>query len=469
VTKQPLAEVHNGRIGDRVLLAVLALNSVAALAIASSFGGVSLALEASALALMIGASVAWLAPGSIASRLFLTLANAAMVALHIQLGRGTIEFHFGVFVLLAMLLVYRDWVIILVAAGFFAVHHALFDRLQLAGFAVYCMPEPDLLKVVLHAAYVVIQSATEVAIVMAMRAMAREGNELSALLDAMHDGEQLRLNLRDHAATSVSAQRLQRSLSRMGALIAAARETTRSVVGVSQEIAESNLDLSARSESAAASLQQTAQSMTGLSSGISEVADVARESAALMERTAEVAARGGALVSSLVDAMGEIQASARRIGDIIGTVDGIAFQTNLLALNAAVEAARAGEQGRGFAVVASEVRRLAQHSAQAAKEVEALVRASLASVERGTGLVGEAGNNMAEIVEGVNGASAQSHKLSGITVEQARNVDQVHRVIAELDEATQRNTALVEETAAASTTLSERSQLLAENLVAFVD
>ncbi|WP_395401488.1 methyl-accepting chemotaxis protein [Pseudoduganella sp. UC29_106] len=242
---------------------------------------------------------------------------------------------------------------------------------------------------------------------------------------------------------------------------------TGSIANASQEIAAGNLDLSARTEEQASSLEETASSMEELTSTVRQNADNAMQANQLAQAASDVAARGGDIVSQVVDTMGSIDASSRKIVDIIGTIDGIAFQTNILALNAAVEAARAGEQGRGFAVVASEVRNLAQRSAAAAKEIKELIGNSVEQVNNGTALVQRAGTTMDEVVSSVRRVTDIMGEITSASREQSVGIDQVNEAIGQMDTVTQQNAALVEEAAAAAASMQEQAARLAEVAASF--
>jgi methyl-accepting chemotaxis protein len=228
------------------------------------------------------------------------------------------------------------------------------------------------------------------------------------------------------------------------------------------EIAGGNADLSQRTEQQAASLEETAASMEQLIATVHNTADTAKSAAELARDASTAADRGGQVVSRVVHTMDVISQSSRKITDIIGVIDGIAFQTNILALNAAVEAARAGEQGRGFAVVAGEVRSLAQRSAEAAREIKTLIGASMENVENGSTLVADAGTTMTDIVAQVQKVSRLIEEISQATVEQTRGIAQVNEAVTQLDQMTQQNAALVEESAAASGSLSQQAGRLVD-------
>jgi methyl-accepting chemotaxis protein len=242
---------------------------------------------------------------------------------------------------------------------------------------------------------------------------------------------------------------------------------TEGVHMASGEIASGNNDLSARTEQTASSLEETAASMEQLGATVRQNAENAREANQLALRASTVAVEGGEVVGLVVETMKGINASSKKIADIISVIDSIAFQTNILALNAAVEAARAGEQGRGFAVVASEVRSLAGRSAEAAKEIKSLISASVDRVEQGTVLVDKAGATMSEVVSSIGRVTAIMGEISSASVEQSSGVAQVGEAVGQMDQATQQNAALVEQSAAAAESLKERAQHLVEAVGVF--
>ena len=250
-------------------------------------------------------------------------------------------------------------------------------------------------------------------------------------------------------------------------VIGAVLSSTASVSTASKQIAAGNLDLSSRTEQQAASLQETAASMEELTSTVQQSASNAQHANDLAASASEAAGRGGAVVSEVVDTMESINESSRKIVDIIGVIDGIAFQTNILALNAAVEAARAGEQGRGFAVVASEVRSLAQRSAAAAKEIKTLIDDSVTRVDTGTALVARAGSTMSEIVTSVGRVTGIMAEISAATHEQTEGIKQVNQAISQIDEATQQNAALVEQASAAAQSMTDQARLLEKTVSVF--
>jgi methyl-accepting chemotaxis protein len=263
------------------------------------------------------------------------------------------------------------------------------------------------------------------------------------------------------------AQAFNRMVAELTNLVSGVRSTADSITTASAEVATGNQDLSGRTEQTASNLQQTAASMTQLSQTVNQNAEAARTASQLAASASTVAQQGGEVVGKVVNTMSDIRAASRKISEIIGVIDGIAFQTNILALNASVEAARAGEQGRGFAVVASEVRNLAQRSAEAAKEIKTLIGASAEKVETGSQLVEQAGATMNEIVASVQRVTDMIGEITASTTEQASGITQVNQAVGQLDQMTQQNAALVEQSAAAAESLKDQAKKLAEAVGVF--
>ncbi len=288
-------------------------------------------------------------------------------------------------------------------------------------------------------------------------AAANELAERVAKGDLTRSGKGMKAGSDEIGQLQMTLRRMRETLSQT---IGSIRDTAESIDNASSEIASGNQDLSARTEKAASSLEETASAMEELTGTVQQSAASAGQANQLAQSAASVAQRGGEVVAQVVHTMDEINGSSRKIADIIGVIDGIAFQTNILALNAAVEAARAGEQGRGFAVVAGEVRSLAGRSADAAKEIKSLIGSSVERVEAGSRLVAEAGKTMDELVGAVQRVKDIMGEITTATAEQSDGIAQVNIAIAQLDQVTQQNAALVEESTAAAESLREQAQTL---------
>ena len=300
-----------------------------------------------------------------------------------------------------------------------------------------------------------------------MKELGGEPNDAAALALAVSQGDfthAVALKAGDTTSLMASLGAMQGNLAQ---IVTTVRQGSEGVATASAEIAQGNNDLSARTEQQASALEETAASMEELGSTVKQNADSARQANQLAQSASSVAVQGGVVVDQVVQTMKGINESSRKISDIISVIDGIAFQTNILALNAAVEAARAGEQGRGFAVVASEVRSLAGRSAEAAKEIKQLINASVERVEHGTALVDQAGTTMAEVVTSIRRVTDIMGEISAASNEQANGVAQVGEAVVQMDQATQQNAALVEEMAAAASSLKSQASELVQAVAFF--
>ena len=299
------------------------------------------------------------------------------------------------------------------------------------------------------------------------RQLGGEPAEAAALAQRVADGDLTTpIALRSGDAASLLAA-LKRMQDRLAAIVSGVRGGAEGVATASSQISQGNNDLSGRTEEQASALQQTAASMKQLAVTVRQNAEHAQQGNELAQSASAVAVRGGEVVGQVVQTMKGINDSSRRISDIIGVIDGIAFQTNILALNAAVEAARAGEQGRGFAVVAGEVRTLAQRSADAAKEIKSLIDASVQRVQQGSELVDQAGSTMEEVVRSIGQVTQLMGEISAASQQQSAGVAQIGQAVAQMDQATQQNAALVEESAAAAGSLKAQAQQLVGAVAVF--
>ncbi|AKJ30187.1 methyl-accepting chemotaxis protein I serine chemoreceptor protein [Caldimonas brevitalea] len=450
------------RIVDKVMLVMLGLVAVATVAIGAAHGATGTAAWLT-LALFAMPLLAYhlLPPGLPVTRVLAVAAGVGMVATQIHFGHGATPYHLGIAVFMALVMVYRDWRLVALATGLFAIHHVVFDRLQASGVGVYVLPTPDLQEVFVHLAFLT-------ALALYQMRFARQGLEqliaaveLQMLIAVLGKDDAIQLNVGHLAFKTPAARQLQKVLGRAHEALQHAQRAVGSINVASGEIASGNNDLSTRTESTAANLQQTAGSMQELASSVQQTAASAHVAAQLATGARDSAQQGSAVVSQVVSTMDTISAASKKVVDIIGVIDGIAFQTNILALNAAVEAARAGEQGRGFAVVAGEVRSLAQRSAQAAREIKSLIGASVESVESGTTLVGQAGRAMNEIMSSVQRVTETISEIASAAAQQNEGLTQVNTSVGQLDQMTQQNAALVEQSAAAAESLKEQAGRLA--------
>jgi len=409
------------------------------------------------------------APGSLAASCANAVAVMVLAALHIHQGAGLTELHFGIFVYLALLVVYRDWRPIVVAAATIAVHHLSFHYLQEAQYGVMCFTTPGFLIVLVHAVFVVVESAALIYVAAMLRRAALQAQELERLVTALDGGDQ-QIDLspaQGGAARSTLGKSLQSMIATLRNTVGSVRSGTDTIAHATREIAEGNAALSRRTERQANGVEQTARAMGALTAAVKASAEHVHTANALALQMSGMATQGGEAVRAVVDTMGEINASARQIVEIISVIDGIAFQTNILALNAAVEAARAGEQGRGFAVVASEVRNLAQRSASAAKEIKDLIGNTVQTVQRGDTLVERAGETIMQVVGSVQNVTDIMARMREASAEQSRDLEEINQAIAAFDETTQENAQLVQEDAAASEALRLQAEQLAELVSAF--
>ncbi len=458
VNAGPAAGLHHFDV--LVLLSIGAVFA-GALAYGVVYDTLGVALGIGTLLMLLSLGVALAGRGGSTSQVGLSLLGMAMVALLIHVARGHAEAHFAVFAFLAVSVVYRRALPVLVAAGTIAVHHLSFNYFQAWGWGPVCFTEPGLMRVVEHALYVVAEAVVLLMLARRAAADARVGEQLGLIAQRLvaEDGHIDFTNI-TVARPEPATRQLLDALARVSQTVAEVRHGALEINTAAVEIANGSMDLSGRTETTAGQLQQTASSVEQLSGTVAQTAASAETASRLVGDATQRAERGGEVVQSVVQTMSGIHGSSQRIADIIGTIDGIAFQTNILALNAAVEAARAGEQGRGFAVVAAEVRNLAQRSGEAAREIKTLIQASVEQVEAGSQRVGEAGTAMAQIVKAVHDVRAVIDEIATAAAEQSQGLRSVNGAVAEIDGMTQQNAALVEQSAAAASSMRDQASRL---------
>ena len=403
------------------------------------------------------------APGRRITRITVGIATMIFSALLIHQAHGMIEMHFSIFVLLAFLLYYRDWLPIVVAAGVIAVHHLAFNYLQAAGAPVYVFNYGTGFNIVLiHAAFVVFEAG--LLVYMAITSY-REGVQSEEIHEIgqhlmLQDGK-IDLTYSNPNAQSDFAIGFNEFFSALQESVSSVQEAAIIVDHGVREIAAGGINLSQRTEEQAANIEETAASMEEMTASVHQNSNNAQKASELTTKAYGEASRGGGIAADAVSAMTSLNDSSHKIADITNVIDGIAFQTNLLALNAAVEAARAGEQGRGFAVVASEVRSLAQKAGEAAKEIKTLIEESVNQVKTTSELVDSTGEALATIVLSVKDASDIVSEITAASIEQTSNIEQVNRTMNQLESMTQQNASMVEEASSASQAIEEQARELA--------
>jgi methyl-accepting chemotaxis protein len=456
-----------GVLGDSALLVAIGLSAAISVVLGGQFIDAKVALLAT-LALLAVTGIGYAtARGSLLSRLILTFVMVSFVTLHIHLSKGMPEFHFGVFMLLALLLVYRDWRPIVLAAALFVVYQFSINRLQAHGWPVFCLEQPSFWRVLLHALLISAQAFAEVVLARNMARLAAEGEELSVLVEKVNQGDRIELDVHGVPALTPGGSALKSTLLRMESAVALLRAGANRINGACREIASGNQDLSRRTEVTAANLQRATAGMGDLTTTTQQSDRHARQANALAQTAGQAASEGGQVITEVIGTMKGIADSSSKIADIVGMIDGIAFQTNLLALNASVEAARAGENGRGFAVVAQEVRGLASRSADAAKEIRLLIGDNVERAMRGASLMDHADAAMSKILHAVQRVTEIMAELGASSQLQASEVGQMGEVMTQMDQATQQNAAMVEQMAAAAGSLNAQADELVHTVSVF--
>jgi methyl-accepting chemotaxis protein len=453
---------------DRLMCGLLWCLFALALALSGLYDTLRWALLVGLPAALVPTVLTLVAGGTRLSRMAVAVAMMVFCALHIHQAAGRTELHFGIFVLLAFLLCYRDWSVIVVAAATVALHHLSFNYLQELGFGVRCLSEAGFGMVLVHAGYVVAETAVLCFLAQVLRRDALQSAELRVSVATMA-GRDGRIDLRAAAlpAASGSGRALRDVVQLLEGAMASVQHSVQATSATSVQIAAGNAELATRTGAQAESIRVTVRSMAELTGTVRQNAERALAANELAGSASAVAAQGGEVVARAVQRMASIDASSRKIADIIAVIDGIAFQTNILALNAAVEAARAGEQGRGFAVVAGEVRNLAQRSASAAREIKALIGESVSEVEAGSALVRQAGATMEQVVDSVHQVSTLIAGISSASRAQASGIAAVDEAIRAMDASTRDNAGLVEQAAGAAGALEQQARELAEVVSVF--
>ncbi len=456
------------RTGDSYMLAATLFGAAGLVWLGGRFGQLGLGAALAGALLAVAALLYMVARGSWFNSVAYPILLAGVVAAQIHITQGRAEYPFGAFVVLAYALAYRHWLPLLATAGAIAVHHVVFDRLQALGWPVWCQARPDLLGVLEQLSYLVSQAGFSVMMARQMR----QESHLAAELDSITSGLSAMPGKVDFTTLAGSARteaggRLLGVLRTVRDATSLARRTAGTVSVASSEIASGNQDLSTRTEQAAADLQRTAAALEQLTATVRESSDSVGAASQRASEAARRAAEGETAADQLAGSMQAISESSRRVSEITSVIDGIAFQTNILALNASVEAARAGESGRGFAVVASEVRRLAKRSAEASREITTLIAKSSEQVEHGVAVGQQTRAALTGIIEEVRQVHALLTEVSAAATEQTAGIADVNRSVAALDQATQQNAALVEQSAAAADGLRDQATLLARAMGSF--
>lgn len=460
----------NYQQADRLMLGVLWTLFMMGLALSPLHDTLKWAIGFGLPTSLLATVCVWLHSGSRLTRYLISSVVMGLIALNIHQAAGMSELHFGIFVALAFLLCYRDWTVILIAAAVVAAHHLSFNLLQEWGYGVRCLVEPGFSRVVVHASYVIAESGVLCYLARLLHNEAVQSAELRLTVATLTGAGADMIDIRSTAIKpkSESALLLHGVITSLHTAISNVRANIETVSVASQQIASGNSDLSTRTEKQAASLEETTSSMEQLTSTVKQNAESAKQANDLSLEASSVAERAGGVVGQVVDTMNRIEASARKVSDIVSVIDSIAFQTNLLALNAAVEAARAGENGRGFAVVAAEVRNLAHRSATAAKEIKTLIGDSVETAAVGSKLVTVAGITMQEVVASAKRASDVMQTIVTASANQNADILRVSKAMNGMDEATQQNAALVEEAAAASESLHQQASELSQAVSVFL-
>ncbi|MGB3431518.1 methyl-accepting chemotaxis protein [Achromobacter sp.] len=453
---------------DRAMLPLLWLLFAVGLCMAPQYGRWSAAIGVGLAGAGIPSLLILWRPGRLSTRLTVACGLMVLAALHIHLMSGMAEIHFGIFVLLSLLLAYRDWRTILCAAVVIALHHLSFNFLQQWGYGTICFTEPSLPMVLLHAAYVVVQAAALGWLAWKMERAAVAAEELARL--SAHIGREpgvFDLRFAGLSMDSSLGQSFKATMDAVHRTLSGVRTTATALLVASRDIMQDNQLLEERTRTQADSLQRTVTSMRDLAANVHDNATSALRAQELTDETRRIVDTGSTAVADVAAVMGEIQQESRKISEITGLIDSIAFQTNILALNAAVEAARAGESGRGFAVVATEVRALAQRSASAAREIRGLIDGSLEKTDSGFRQADHAASVIRDVVASIERVAGIVSQIGDAGRAQATDIDDVNQAVTQMDELTRQNAARVAQAADASTALQTQAAQLLQTVGVF--
>lgn len=436
------------RRADSLMLLLVWLLWAVAMALGIAVGQTMLALIPASLFAGVATAACLLLPGGLLTRLLFAVILMGFSALFIQLGEGETEYHFSVFVFLSALLAWRDWRPLLLGAAVIALHHLGFNYLQQHDlFGVVVFMHPGFHMVLMHGAWVVVQTLILVLMALRMEQDARSASEVARLASVINR-EPGCLTLASNPATSHSsfARTFSLTLDTMRGTLLQVSENVGQLMTDSETMLERNGALSERTDRQARSLATAAGAMSELASAAEQTTDKAREARALAGQAGSVAQQGGENIRAAMRTMTHIRDESMRINGILALIDGIAFQTNILSLNASVEAARAGEQGKGFAVVAAEVRTLALRCESAAKEIRQLIDASVESTHQGASQVSQAGETMQAIIRNIESLQEFVDALSTMNEQQRATILQINGSIASIDASVQENVRHVAQT-----------------------
>lgn len=407
-------------------------------------------------------------PGLFITRSIVAISLMAFMGLHIHQANGMTELHFGIFVLLAILLSYTDWKVIIIAALTIAIHHLSFHFFQELAWGPICFTQPNLNIVFLHALYVIVEAGMLSYLAVIMNKIIKSGAQLSITVEDVTkvDGE-INLVLAQEINDTGISKTLKDMLSQLHTTLTHIREQVSSISASALSIAQGNSEIATQSELQLLSLQKAVNSIEVLTQTVQKNTDNILKAHELMLMTAKDAEKGGVVVSEVIDKMKSINESSYKITDITSVIDSIAFQTNILALNATIEAARAGIHGRSFAVVANEVRNLAQRSAQAAKEIKDLIHSSVIEVEEGNQLVKNAGESINSIVSSINSVKDIMQEISEASKIQTKEIQDTNTLLHHMQDSNQQHDQLIMTTASLAGDIQEQTTLLEQDMVVF--